>query len=119
MRLISEAEEQSNLMDWAQWMEGSHPELRLLFHIPNGGSRHPGEAKHLKRQGVRSGVPDLFLPSAHGIYHGLFIEMKAQGGRVSDHQREWIKDLNAQGYRAVVCYGFDEARKAIEEYLDE
>jgi hypothetical protein len=98
---------------------GRFPELRLLFHIPNGGSRKGGviEGAHLKAQGVRAGVPDLCLPVARGGYHGLFVEMKATGGRVQDTQKHWNQQLAMQGYLALVCHGFDEARRAIEKYL--
>ena len=60
----SESVEQSRLFQWARMQQGRWPELRLLYHIPNGGSRHRLEAIHLKQQGVRAGVPDLCLPVA-------------------------------------------------------
>lgn len=91
-----------------------------MFHIPNGGSRNKIEAAKLKRQGVRAGVPDIFLPAARGGYHGLFIELKRQtGGKVSREQEEMIKALRAQGYRAEVCRGWDEARETIQRYLED
>lgn len=112
-----EAAEQSTLIDWALRCRGKWPELELLFHIPNGGSRNRAEAANLKRQGVKAGVPDLFLPAARGKYHGLFIEMKHGKNKPTEAQRQWIAALNKQGYAAVVCYGFEDARAAVEEYL--
>ncbi|MDO5397449.1 MAG: VRR-NUC domain-containing protein [bacterium] len=112
-----EAAEQSTLIDWSLRCRGKYPELGLLFHIPNGGSRNRAEAVHLKRQGVKAGVPDLFLPTARGKYHGLFIEMKYGKNKPTNAQREWMAALNEQGYLAVVCYGFDDARDTIERYL--
>lgn len=38
-------------------------------------------------------------------------------GRTTKEQNEWIKKLNEQGYKAVVCNGFEEARSTIEEYI--
>lgn len=38
-RIPSESEEQQMLMRWAAMAAGAHPELRLLYHVPNGGSR--------------------------------------------------------------------------------
>lgn len=91
-----------------------------VFHIPNGGSRHKAEAARLKAQGVRPGVPDLFVPVARGGYHGLFIEMKrAKGGRVSTDQARWIRELQAQGYRAHVCAGAANAIGLLREYMAE
>lgn len=112
-----EAAEQSTLIDWSLCCRGKYPELNLLFHIPNGGSRNKREAANLKRQGVKADVPDLFLPVARGGYHGLFIEMKYGKNKPTDAQREWSAALNEQGYMAVVCYGFEDARDTIEKYL--
>ena len=113
-----EAKEQAILFEWAVYVTKKYPELSLMFHIPNGGSRNVIEARNLKAQGVRAGVPDICLPVPRGKHHGLFIELKRRhGGRVSDDQRGWIDALNRVGYLALVCHGFDEARKAILDYL--
>ena len=117
---MKEAEEQALLFQWAAAMRRRMPEMELLFHIPNGGSRNMIEARHLKAQGVKPGVPDLFLPVARHGMNGLFIEMKrADGGRLSDEQKTWIQRLRQELYEVKVCHGFDEARKALEEYLTE
>ncbi len=88
------------------------------FAIPNGGKRRKTEAARMVAQGVRPGVPDLMIPRAAGKYHGLFIEMKREkGSTTSQNQKEWINQLNAEGYFAAVCKGFDEARKIIEQYI--
>ena len=114
-----ESEEQEALMDWANRASGKWPELALLFHIPNGGSRNEIEAAHLRRQGVKAGVPDLCLPVARGGCHGLYIELKRrQGGRISPNQSAWLMALNAQGYAAVVCNGWESAKNEIERYLE-
>lgn len=109
----TEAEEQAALFQWASYI----PELKYMFAIPNGGSRHPYEARNLKRQGVKSGVPDLCLPLARGGYHSLYIEMKVGRNKPTDNQSEYIDYLNANGFMAVVCYGFDSARRTILQYL--
>ncbi len=112
-----EAKEQELLFQWAKLQEKVYPELRLLFHIPNGGSRHKLEAYALKRQGVKSGVPDLMLPIPKGSYYALFIELKAGKGKISNNQDWWLDELCNQGYRCEVCYGFDEAKETILKYL--
>lgn len=112
-----EAAEQEALFKWAAWMEQKLPELRLLFHVPNGGRRDSREAARLKAQGVKPGVPDLFLPVARGGYHGLWIELKAGRGKPSSNQCQWIGDLNEQGYRAVVCWGWEAASLEIVDYM--
>lgn len=115
------------LCQWAA-LEGRHDNrLRMLFAIPNGGERNRVVAARLKAEGVRAGVPDLFLPVPNRFgYHGLFIEMKKPAlrpkrggaGGVSVLQRQWMDALENQGYACVVCYSWDEARNEIRKYLD-
>lgn len=113
-----EEQEQAVLMRWAALEKGKYPELELLVHIPNGGSRHKLEAANLKRCGVKAGFPDLMLPVARHGYHGLFIEMKRVGGeKPRASQLIWHENLVRQGYEVVVCYGWDDARKVLERYL--
>lgn len=114
-----EDNEQKTLFEWAEMWSKKYPELKLLYHVPNGDWRHPATARKLKEMGVKSGVPDLVLPVARGVYHGLFIELKrCEGGRLTDNQKRWIEDLVKQGYFATVCRGWDSARDTIEMYLN-
>ena len=95
-----------------------HPELALLYAIPNGGKRSIKTARMLKATGVKAGVPDMCLPVPRYPYHGLYIELKRRkGGRVSEKQSEWLQDLMKEGYKTCVCYGSDEAICVIDEYL--
>ena len=115
----TEGEEQALLFSWAAMSLRKYPELRLLFHIPNGGKRGKAEAARFKAEGVKAGVPDLFLPVARGKYHGLFIELKRyKGGRLSEFQRSWLLRLELQGYRAEVAHGWKEAAEIIKNYLE-
>ena len=116
----TEEQEQAAVMEWAMLMEKQAPELALLYHCPNGADRHPAVAAKLKKQGVKPGVPDLFLPVARGTAHGLYIEMKRQkGGRVSEDQKAWMDALTQQGYVCVVARGAEEACDVIWRYLQE
>ena len=106
------------LFAWAKLQYRAYPELRWLYATPNGGARNPITAAKLQREGVRRGVPDLYLPVPRRGYHGLWIELKRPGRHaVSPEQREWIAGLNGHGYRAVVCVGWEAARAEIEAYL--
>lgn len=113
-----EHDEQSALFRWAFFAMAKHHELSLLYAIPNGGHRHKAVAKRMKAEGVRAGVPDLCLPVPRNGYHGLYVEMKAGRGRPTHQQQRWIDALACQGYKAVVCYGWQHAKNVIEEYLD-
>jgi hypothetical protein len=114
-----EHEHQVALVAWARIAQLSRPELGLLFAIPNGGGRDKRTAGRLKAEGVRAGVPDLCLAVARGAWHGLFVEMKSATGTLSAEQLWWAEQLAGQGYAVITCRGFDEAKAAIERYLDE
>lgn len=113
-----EANEQEALFNWAAYSRGTYPELDLLYHIPNGGSRNSMEAANLKRQGVKAGVPDLCLPVARGTFHGLYIEMKYGKNKTSPLQDGWIGRLRKQHYAVFVCYGWQQAAEVIKKYLN-
>lgn len=115
---VTEADEQKALMQWAKWQEGRYPELKLLYHCPNGGTRNKLEAANLKRQGVKAGVPDLFLPVPRSQKYGLFIEMKVGRNKCTDNQKKWIRNLLEQGYEVKVCYSCEEAIQVIKKYLN-
>lgn len=103
-RLPSEHEEQCAFISA---FRKTFPGVRIIA-IPNGGWRDIKTAARLKAEGVCKGVPDLFVPE-----WGFWIEMKRQkGGKVSDEQKDWIEYLTANGYKAVVCKGKDEALQA-------
>ncbi len=114
----SEATEQEIVINWCEYNSQRHPELKLIYHVPNGGSRNQLEAVNLKRQGVKAGVPDLNLPVALHGFHGLYIEMKFGKNKTTEKQNWWLEQLQKQGYKTAVCYGADEAIDTIKEYLN-
>ena len=74
----------------------------------------------MKRQGVRRGVPDLFLPIPRGGYFGLWIEMKrtnASPSDTSDAQRDWHELLREQGYCVYICKGCLRAWRVLVWYM--
>jgi hypothetical protein len=99
--------------------------------VPNGGERDIRVAAQLKLQGVMAGVADLFLPrpirrpledhpgpDRSGWYHGLYIEMKRiKGEKPKGEQAEFLRDMKAEGYKVVVCFGYLQAWRALEDYL--
>ena len=119
---MSEHDEQVALFDWAA--VSRLPGIDLMLAIPNGGQRNKAVAGKLKAEGVKRGVPDIFLPVARNGYHGLFIELKrskigsSQAGRATKEQIQWLSDLTDQGYMAVLCVGWDAARRTVEGYLE-
>ncbi len=95
----------------------TYPNLKLrLFHIPNGGSRNKIEASILKGQGVMPGVPDLFLAVPKSTYGGMWIEMKAEKGKLTEHQKVFFEEMTSE-YKCVICRSVDEFLEEIKNYL--
>lgn len=118
MIIPTEDAEQEQLFLWARYEEHAIPELRWMFAIPNGGLRSKVTAARMKATGTRPGVPDICLPVARGKFHGMYIEMKRQrGGVLSPDQKIWLNALARNGYLAIRCNGFEEARREIIKYL--
>lgn len=117
MRNIEE-QEQITVFGWARMQENVRPELKQLYHVPNGGYRTKATAARLKASGVKAGVPDMCLPVPRRGYHGLYIELKrTDGGTVSPAQKAWIQALNDNGYLAVICKGAGSAIATLMQYL--
>lgn len=114
---ILEDQEQAALFEWVELKKPEFPHLALLHHIPNGGLRHPRVASQLKRQGLKPGVPDLFLPVSRAGYHGLYIELKVGNKKPSDNQIWWLQRLRVQGYAAGVVWGWQKTAEVIMVYL--
>tara|TARA_R100000808_G_C2081167_1_gene104914 strand:- start:140 stop:493 length:354 start_codon:yes stop_codon:yes gene_type:complete len=101
------------------WLKYNFPEM--LYCASAGGMRTSlSVAKKMKASGYVKGFPDLFIYHPTMKHNGMAIELKAnKKSYASKEQKQWIQDLNARGYYAVVCKGFDEAIAQITEYLNE
>ena len=109
-----------------RWFALQYPTLnQLLFAIPNGGHRSKAAAGKAKVEGVKPGVPDLFLSVPHerttrlGLVTtcGLYIEMKTPKGRQSPDQTGFQYQVEALGYRYTICRSLEEFQTTVTEYL--
>jgi|TARA_Y100000310_G_scaffold36169_1_gene34052 hypothetical protein len=122
---MNESDHQIEVFRLAKLLEKTYPLLAMLYAVPNGGHRHPATGKRLKAEGCRRGIPDMCLAVSKGGYHGLYIELKLpehrnrKTGKGSEHQQDWLSRLNAQGYLALISYGFVETTELLCAYLDE
>ena len=114
----SEHGQQTALFAWAALPEtrAMYPGIENMFAIPNGGERNLKVAANLKAEGVRAGVADVFLPVARRGFHGLFVEMKFGKNSTTSEQKEFLSNVELQGFATSVCYSFVEAKTIIEKY---
>jgi len=133
VRKFSNETEEKHAIELIKWIKGGldpttkqfrggmgvkkWPELALLYHIPNGGSRSAIEGHRFKLQGVLPGIPDYHLPVARKGFHGLYIELKRIGGVVAPNQLALHNELKKQGYAVEVCYGAQSALNVLINYL--
>src|SRR5262245_24158001 len=85
----------------------------VFLHPANGGARSAIEGAIFKSLGVVPGAPDLLLWHAGRSYA---IELKANGGRVSDAQADMLERLGKAGVATAVCHGIDQALAALETW---
>lgn len=97
----------------------SHPELALGFAVPNGGFRNAVTGARLKAEGVRKGVPDFCVPVPRKGFTSLWIEFKRPGGKLSEHQVEYIALLRREDHFVEVCDDDAEAEIIVRRYLGE
>ena len=117
----TESAHQSQVIEWSRWAykTGKYPMLNMLHCSLNGVKLSATQARIAKAQGMLSGVPDLFLPVPRGCFHGLYIEMKSEKGRLTENQQWFLSNAESLGYKTAVCYSAKEAIDAIEAYYSD
>lgn len=101
-----------------KWFRVQYPRFAsLLNSVPNGGARNVVTGAIIKAEGAVRGVADLELNIARGGWHGLKIEMKTPRGRQSPHQKQWQHDVEAQGYKYIICRSVEEFINEINAYM--
>lgn len=113
----SEHVEAVRLMRTVRLHQNANPVLLLFHTIPNGGKRHRVVAAKLRAEGQLAGVLDYCLPAARQGFHGLYIELKAQGGRPSEEQLVFAERVRAEGYRVEFCKGWEAAWAVLCDYI--
>ena len=118
----------------ACYLKYQYPDVLYHFDLTglNLSKAQAGMSKAIQHS---KGYPDLFVIEPRNGYHGLFIELKAEGTDLlkkrmvdkdgypiwaSDHikeQHEMIERLEAKGYRATFGIGFDDIKNIIDLYL--
>lgn len=102
------------------WFRMQYPSIgRLLFAVPNGGSRNAREAGIMKGEGVTAGVSDMILLYPCSGYNCLCIEFKteAKGSKQSPYQKEWQELTERAGNKYIICRSFDDFHREIKDYF--
>lgn len=90
------------------WLKYQYPKLKY-HHSPNEGKRSEFERFKYDYLGSDEGFPDLIIPAKK-----LVIELKVKPNKPSKAQVEWLAYFKQIGWRAEVCYNFEEAQQLIK-----
>ena len=112
-----------------KYFDTFYPKLSLnFFKIHNEGNKNIVSAIINKREGLRSGIADLFLAKAKFYYdgeldsnvefHGLFIELKSLKGTQSSVQKLFQKAVELQDYKYIIIRTLDEFVTEINKYFE-
>lgn len=113
----------------ARWLQYQYPNVTYRFDLAADLKLTMGQARKHKELHPKRGYPDLFIAEPRGKYHGMYVELKADGNspykrngelKASEHLKEqevMLNKLNSRGYFAKFATGFNEAKGLIESYL--
>jgi VRR-NUC domain len=117
-KIIKDGSEASIQRAVIQFLKAKYP--RALYCASAGGMRTSySQAARMKMTGYKRGFPDLAIYEPRNGYHGLFLELKKEGGYPSPEQKAWIEELTKRGYSAYICTGYDETTRIIDNYFFE
>ena len=119
---------QAAFIEWVSRVENlpQYHALRLSFAVPNGARVGIGQARKLKAEGMRAGVPDWWLPVVMPVrgerwtgleYKGLCCEFKTRLGRLSKAQSNYRFLLESAGWRVDLCRSTEGAIACVNYYL--
>ena len=90
---------------------------KILFAVPNGGSRHIAEAKRMKGEGVKSGVSDVILLVPKKGFASLCMEFKTSTGKQSKEQKEFQRQAEMCGSKYVIVRSAAQAIREMRNYM--
>ena len=119
---MSEHDIQAEFFRRIRILEQEEPILLLLHAIPNQGLGGKSGIRHTSKlvaEGLRKGFPDVCLPveSADGTFTSLYIEFKAEKGRLSPEQFMYLNMLTEHGAMCAVIRDADIGIELVMEYI--
>lgn len=112
--------------DWHQvvsvgWVRYNHPEL-LFWHTVNEGKKTITAAIRDEQAGLLKGVSDFSIVLPNGMFAAIELKRANKSGKgkaspVSDEQKAFLRSVRDRGGFAIVAYGFEQFKLAIEYIL--
>lgn len=116
---------QSEFFYFLKLNEHRDKRLQWIHAIPNGGKRSIGVAVKMKREGVKRGVADVFVPiptftqakNDFNFVAGFYIEFKTQKGVRSPEQKAFEQHCIENRYKYEVHRSASDAMMSLGKYL--
>ena len=108
---MKESDIQIEVVEWLKEQQ-KHYRFRF-FYCVNEGKRKVWYLHKLVRMGLKSGVPDLILEFPKGRM--VYLEIKAEKGKLSETQQNWLKVSNLFHTPHYVLYGSVDANLSLLE----
>lgn len=96
-----------------EWMKQVRTADWFFFHVPNEGLRSPKTGKFFKLLGMVPGIPDLVIVFDAQAF---FIELKKEGGKVTETQDDCHERLKRAGARVAVCRSIEDVRETFQTW---
>jgi hypothetical protein len=96
-----------------------HPanERKTKSYELKSGQKISLEGIHLKRKGVKRGVPDCMIQEPYGGYIGFAIELKVGRNTLTEEQKWWLSELEKRGWKTLVTWSFDEFIYEVQNFV--
>lgn len=108
-----------------QYIKTKYPKAsNYIIKIDNEGAYSKGGNIARIRAGLNRGAADLFIAYPVKQYHGMWLELKRDGWRLTESQRHhynnqmlFLDNMSKQGYFSQFAVGLDEAINCVDNYF--
>jgi hypothetical protein len=109
--------ESAEQVTFFNWIRSEYPDTfgALAFHVRNEGKRTAAQAQKEKAEGMTKGVVDIIIPGKMTFVCELKRQDKTKS-RLPNDEREYLIKAWDNGAFACLCYGYEEAIKAFEDW---
>lgn len=95
----------------------------VYFAVPNGYKKSKFQQAQAKREGLKSGVPDIIILTKTKDGYPVALEMKKYKGKnhklpcncLEEHQVEWKEKFIRAGWMHILAHGSEDAIATLEE----
>ena len=111
--------EEKEQVDFIKWLDSEYPHtVRIVCPIVKYGNtiQRINHWASMKRMGYVKGTMDITFMLARSGYHGLVIEMKDIGKKMTPEQEAIKAILICEGYCVYTCYSSKQAQEVFMKY---